>query len=85
MRDISSKVIPRSVTISAEADFTIDMALNLVTMFEHVAEGEAITVKFSDKGVWAVTPLGTRLFIGSTKPFEVGERNAGQAAAKTRQ
>lgn len=82
MRDVSSKVIPRSVTITAEANFTVDMALNLVAMFEQVGEGEEITVKFSNKGVWAVTPLGVRLFIGSTEVLEVGQHDDGIDAAK---
>lgn len=82
MRDVSSKVTPRSVAITAEANFTVDMALNLVAMFEQVGEGEEITVKFSNKGVWAVTPFGVRLFIGSTEVFEVGQHDDGIDAAQ---
>lgn len=73
MKDITARVRPKGVTIAAEANFTVDMALNLVTMFSHINEGEEVTVKLSNKGVWAVTPQGVRMFIGATQPFEVGD------------
>ena len=72
MKSIEDRVRPKAVTISAEANFTVDMAQNLLTMFSHLSEGQEITVKFSNAGVWAVTPHGIRLFIGSTQVFEVG-------------
>ena len=80
MADLTKLVRPRGVVIAAEANFTIDMAQNLLSMFAHVQDGQEVTVKFSNKGVWAVTPEGIRLFIGSTEVFEVG--NHGQDAAK---
>ena len=80
MTDLTARVRPRGVVISAEANFTADMAQTLVSMFAHLQEGQEITVKFSNKGVWAVTPEGIRLFIGSTEVFEVGTN--GQDAAK---
>lgn len=80
MVDITKKVQPRGVIISAEANFTVDMAQNLLSMFSHIQDGQEITVKFSNKGVWAVTPEGIRLFIGSTEAFEVG--SDGRNAAK---
>lgn len=72
MMDITKRVQPRGVIIAAEANFTVDMAQNLLSMFSHLQDGQEITVKFSNKGVWAVTPEGIRLFIGSTEAFEVG-------------
>lgn len=80
MADLTKLVRPRGVIIAAEANFTIDMAQNLLSMFVHVQDGQEVTVKFSNKGVWAVTPEGIRLFIGSTEVFEVGKH--GQDAAK---
>lgn len=82
MRDISNRVRPRGVTIAAEANFTVDMAQNLVTMFEHLGEGEEVTVKLSNKGVWAVTPQGVRMFIGSTEVFEVGSNGSDATTAQ---
>lgn len=80
MADLTKRVQPRGVIIAAEANFTIDMAQNLLSMFSHLQDGQEITVKFSNKGVWAVTPEGIRLFIGSTEVFEVG--SDGRNAAK---
>lgn len=82
MRDISSRIRPRGVTIAAEANFTVDMAQNLVTMFAHLGEGEEVTVKLSNKGVWAVTPQGVRMFIGSTEVFEVGSNGSDATTAQ---
>ena len=82
MKDICSKVRPRGVTIAAEANFTLDMAQNLVIMFSHLGEGEEVTVKFSNKGVWAVTPQGVRMFIGATEVFEVGSSGHDAPAAE---
>lgn len=72
MGTIADKVMPRGVTILASATFSADMAENLVTMFEQIGANEVIEVKFSNKGVWAVTPQGMRLFLGSTEEFSVG-------------
>lgn len=80
MADLTKVIRPRGVVIAAEANFTIDMAQNLLSMFAHLQEGQEVTVKLSNKGVWAVTPEGIRLFIGSTEVFEVG--NNGQVGAK---
>lgn len=82
MKDLSKLVRPRAVTIAAEANFTSDMAENLLSMFEHLKEGQEITVKLSNAGVWAVTPEGIRLFIGSTEVFEVGEGDSNEAQSK---
>lgn len=71
MKDVSKLVRPKAVTIAAEANFTCDMAQNLLAMFEHLKAEQEITVKLSNAGVWAVTPDGIRLFIGSTEVFEV--------------
>ncbi|MFD1481015.1 hypothetical protein [Paracoccus nototheniae] len=70
------------MTIAAEANFTVDMAQNLVTMFEHLGKGEEVTVKLSNKGVWAVTPQGVRMFIGSTEVFEVGSNGSDATTAQ---
>ena len=80
MTDLTARVRPRGVVISAEANFTADMAQNLMSMLAHLQEGQEITVQFSNTVVWAVTPEGIRLFIGSTEVFEVGTN--GQDAAK---
>lgn len=82
MKDLSKLVRPRAVTIAAEANFTSDMAENLLSMFKHLEEGQEITVKLSNAGVWAVTPEGIRLFIGSTEVFEVGEGDSNAAQSK---
>ncbi|CAM3299876.1 hypothetical protein PANO111632_13020 [Paracoccus nototheniae] len=82
MRDICSRARPKGVTITAEANFTVDMAQNLVTMFSHLDEGEEVTVKLSNKGVWAVTPHGVRMFIGATEVFEVGNNGHDVPTAK---
>lgn len=62
----------RGVVISAEANFTKDMAENLLSIFDRLRDDQEVTVKFSNKGVWAVTPEGIRLFIGSAEVFEAG-------------
>ena len=79
MAELTKSVQTRGVVVSAEASFTQDMAQNLVSIFAHLHEGQEVTVKFSNKGVWAVTPEGIRLFIGSTEAFEVGSDGANAA------
>lgn len=79
MTELTKSVQTRGVVVSAEASFTQDMAQNLVSIFAHLHEGQEVRVKFSNKGVWAVTPEGIRLFIGSTEVFEIGS-DGGNAA-----
>lgn len=76
MDPIADKITPRGVTVFASAPFTSDMAKNLVTIFDNLTSEETVDVKFSNKGVWAVTPLGVRLFLGSTEVFSVGDDDA---------
>lgn len=71
MPELTKKLVTKGVVIAAEASFTRDMAENLLSMFAHLDDGQEITVKLSNKGVWAVTPEGIRLFVGSAEPFEV--------------
>jgi len=80
MENLIKSIQTRGVVISAEANFTQDMAENLLSMFTHLEAGQEVTVKFSNKGVWAVTPAGIRLFIGSAEVFEVDSngRNAAE-------
>lgn len=78
MDRISDKVRLRGVQIKASASFTADMAENLVSVFRQLDEGEQVTVNLSNKGVWAVTPQGIRLFLGSTEVFSASECDANE-------
>lgn len=76
MDRISNKVQLRGVQIKASASFTADMAENLVSVFRQLDEGEQVTVNLSNKGVWAVTPQGIRLFLGATEVITNGDCDA---------
>lgn len=75
MKDIAYRLRPRQVRIHASAEFTSDMAANLAAVF-HQAQDERVVVNFSDRGVWAVTSAGTRVFIGATYIFESDQPDA---------
>lgn len=47
------------------AEFTRDMLSNLLVVFEAAAQGRPLMLEMCDREVWAVTPDGSRLFIGA--------------------
>ncbi len=57
---------PGPLAVKAQAEFTLDMLRNLVVVFEAAAEDRSILIEMGDRGVWAVTHDGHRLFIGQT-------------------
>lgn len=70
MKQIADRVRPRGVKIHASAEFTADMADNLVSIFQRTGDDERVTVNISNMGVWAVLDNGMRVFIGATEVFD---------------
>jgi hypothetical protein len=69
MKTIAERVTPKNLTVLASAEFTPDMAKNLVQMCAQAREGECVVLQICNWGVWAVTSHGIRMFIGSTREF----------------
>ncbi|MTE01707.1 hypothetical protein GIY56_15565 [Paracoccus sp. YIM 132242] len=69
MKSIAERVTPKNLTVLASAEFTPDMAENLVQMCAQAQEGEYVVLQICNWGVWAVTSHGIRMFIGSTREF----------------
>lgn len=72
---IEDRVRPRGVKIHASAEFTADMAENLVSIFQRTGDDERVTVNISNMGVWAVLGNGMRVFIGATEVFDQNGHN----------
>lgn len=70
MKTIADRVTPKGLNVVARADFTSDMAANLMSMCEHLGDGETISVEICDWGVWGKTGNGMRLFLGSTTAMQ---------------
>lgn len=66
MKNLSLRVASTKVQVLAEAEFTQDMAENLLSMCTALPEGQPVTLQICNKGVWGKTSAGMRLFIGST-------------------
>lgn len=69
MKSIAERVTPKNLTVLASAEFTPDMAENLLQMCAQTREGEYVVLQICNWGVWAVTSHGIRMFIGSTREF----------------
>lgn len=50
---------------------TLKMLRNLLVVFEAAAEDAPLIVEITDRGVWAVTPDGQRIFVGTAAPADV--------------
>lgn len=66
MKNLSLHVALTKVQVLAEAEFTKDMAENLLSMCSAIPDGHSVTLQICNKGVWGKTSAGIRLFIGST-------------------
>ena len=69
MKSVADRVTPKNLTVLASAEFTPDMAENLLQMCAQAREGEGVVLQICNWGVWAVTSHGIRMFIGSTREF----------------
>jgi hypothetical protein len=78
MKNLSLHIAPTKVEVLAEAEFTPDMAENLLSMCSAIPDGHSVTLQICNKGVWGKTSAGIRLFIGSTTNI-YGETNDGDA------
>lgn len=66
MKNVADRVRPKGLKVLAHAEFTSDMAMNLMSMCNSLREGERLVVEICDWGVWGKTTEGIRLFLGST-------------------
>jgi len=81
MKNLSLRVVPTKVQVLAEAEFTQDMAENLLSVCSAFSDGEPVTLQICNKGVWGRTAAGMRLFIGSTTIMhgDMNDDDAGRA------
>lgn len=68
MKDLSHKTTLSGVKILATAQFSADMAQNLLDACQQSGCGNTVALEISTAGVWCRTDAGFRLFIGSTTP-----------------
>ena len=67
MNSITSRVNPKGLKLLAKAEFTRDMADNLVSMYSEDGGEQVVSVEIYDWGVWARSGDFVRLFLGSTE------------------